>query len=42
MASVYPFQAYMLVKTLLEASEADHPLREGAERGLAAIEHAIR
>lgn len=37
-----PWQACMLVKTLLEASEADHPLREGTERGLAAIEHAIR
>ncbi|GAC1573979.1 MAG: TetR/AcrR family transcriptional regulator [Sphingomicrobium sp.] len=37
-----PSQACMLVKTLLEASERDHPLRDGAERGLAAIEHAIR
>jgi TetR/AcrR family transcriptional repressor of nem operon len=26
----------------LEAREADHPLRDGAERGLAAIEGAIR
>ena len=37
-----PSRACMLVKTLLEAGEADHPLRDGAERGLAAIEHAIR
>jgi TetR/AcrR family transcriptional repressor of nem operon len=37
-----PAPACMLVKTLLEAREADHPLRDGAERGLAAIEGAIR
>ena len=34
--------ACMLVKTLLEAREADHTLRDRAEHGLASIEGAIR
>jgi TetR/AcrR family transcriptional repressor of nem operon len=37
-----PAPACMLVKTLLESREADYPLRDGAERGLASIEGAIR